>query len=63
MIPSVVTLILLFGIPGYYYIAKIEEKHLLHHFGKEYSEYMQRTGMLLPKIRYIRNKTDSHIAC
>lgn len=51
MIPSVVTLLLLMGFPGYYSVARVEEVQLEHHFGEEYTLYKQRTGMFLPRIR------------
>lgn len=51
LIPSVVTLVLLLGIPGYYYVARTEEIQLKQHFGEEYVLYIQRTGMFLPTLR------------
>ncbi|MCF2137492.1 MAG: isoprenylcysteine carboxylmethyltransferase family protein [Candidatus Thorarchaeota archaeon] len=51
MFPSLVTAILLTGIPAYYQIAIVEERGLLHHFGDTYREYMNRTGRFLPRIR------------
>lgn len=51
LIPSLVTLIFLIGIPGYYSVAKREEVMLVKHFGDRYTEYQRTTGMLLPKPR------------
>ncbi len=50
ILPSLVTMITLTGIWGYYVVSKVEEKHLIQHFGEIYSEYMKRTGRFLPKI-------------
>lgn len=50
LIPSVVTTVMLFGIPAYYSIAKREEEMLLDQFGDEYREYMKRTGRMTPRI-------------
>ena len=38
-----------------FYLARVghEEKMMLDFFGREYKEYMERTGRLLPKIRRI----------
>ncbi len=49
LIPSIVTTVMLFGIPAYYSIAKREEEMLLDQFGDEYREYMKRTGRMTPK--------------
>ncbi len=49
MVPSVLTWITLFGIPGYYFVAQQEEKDLIVHFGEEYRNYMKHAGMFLPK--------------
>lgn len=56
MIPSAATLVILMGIPGYYWISIYEENLLLSHFGYEYELYMQRTGRFLPYIR-LRNRS------
>ncbi len=48
LVPSVVSLILLIGIPGYYNVILYEEKYLLQVFGEEYAEYMEHTGRILP---------------
>ncbi|TFF91392.1 isoprenylcysteine carboxylmethyltransferase family protein [Candidatus Thorarchaeota archaeon] len=48
MLPSLVTTILLSGVPAYNMIAKREEVMLLEHFGDEYREYMNRTGRMVP---------------
>ncbi len=50
LIPSIVTTVMLFGIPAYYSIAKREEEMLLHQFGDEYREYMKRTGRMSPRV-------------
>lgn len=37
---------------GYILIAlQLEERDLVHHFGKQYQEYRQKTSMLLPRTR------------
>ncbi|MHA2004522.1 MAG: methyltransferase family protein [Candidatus Thorarchaeota archaeon] len=51
MLPSMVTLVMLLGYPGYYLISLIEEKHLLQHFGEQYKDYMTRTGRFMPSFR------------
>lgn len=51
MLPSVITLILLIGIPGYYRVALIEEKHLQSHFGEEYDDYRNRSGRFFPRLK------------
>ncbi|MHA1960753.1 MAG: methyltransferase family protein [Candidatus Thorarchaeota archaeon] len=48
MLPSVVSLILLVGVPGYYVVSKTEEDLLLARFGNEYQEYMFRTRRFVP---------------
>jgi protein-S-isoprenylcysteine O-methyltransferase Ste14 len=50
MIPSICTLIILIGIPGYSWISMYEEKLLLAQFGDEYESYMQRSGRFFPYI-------------
>ncbi|MFW9847499.1 MAG: methyltransferase family protein [Candidatus Thorarchaeota archaeon] len=50
LLPSIVTFITLIGIWGYYEISKVEERHLIEHFGENYIEYMKRTGRFLPKL-------------
>ncbi len=51
MLPSMVTLVMLLGYPGYYFISLIEEKHLTQHFGEQYKKYMTRTGRFVPSFR------------
>jgi protein-S-isoprenylcysteine O-methyltransferase Ste14 len=51
LVPSPVTLLLIPGIWGYYLIAQTEETMLLKHFGEEYEEYREHTGMFIPRIR------------
>ncbi|MHA2004568.1 MAG: methyltransferase family protein [Candidatus Thorarchaeota archaeon] len=51
MLPSMVTLVMLLGYPGYYFISLIEEKHLIQHFGEQYKEYMTRTSRFVPSFR------------
>lgn len=51
MIPSVLTVILLIGIPGYYTAAVREEQLLISHFGTDYRNYMMKTGRFMPKLR------------
>ncbi|MFX1368059.1 MAG: methyltransferase family protein [Promethearchaeota archaeon] len=48
VLPTLISLTLLLGFPGYYSIALAEERHLKDHFGDEYVEYMGRTGRFLP---------------
>jgi protein-S-isoprenylcysteine O-methyltransferase Ste14 len=50
LLPTIISLLLLVGFPGYYCIALAEERHLQDHFGDEYVEYMNRTGRFLPKL-------------
>lgn len=51
MIPSVLTVMLLVGIPGYYTAAVREEQLLISHFGNDYQNYMMKTGRFMPKLR------------
>jgi protein-S-isoprenylcysteine O-methyltransferase Ste14 len=51
MMPSVLTVILLVGIPGYYTLAVQEEQLLISHFGNDYRNYMMKTGRFMPKLR------------
>jgi protein-S-isoprenylcysteine O-methyltransferase Ste14 len=51
MLPSIVTLLLLLGYPGYYLVSLAEEKHLIQHFGEQYRSYMSRTGRFLPSLK------------
>ncbi|TFF84742.1 isoprenylcysteine carboxylmethyltransferase family protein [Candidatus Thorarchaeota archaeon] len=51
MWPSILGLVLLMGIPGYYYLSKSEEQHLIDHFGDDYINYMSRTGAFFPRFR------------
>ncbi len=51
MMPSVVTIMLLVGIPGYYSAAVREEQLLISHFGNNYRNYMMKTGRFVPKLR------------
>jgi protein-S-isoprenylcysteine O-methyltransferase Ste14 len=39
------------GIPGYYGIARAEEKILIQKFGEQYVTYQKEVGMFLPKVR------------
>lgn len=41
-------IIILFTIPALVYRIKIEEEFLIKHFGKEYEDYMGRTGRMMP---------------
>ena len=50
MMPSVVTIVLLVGIPGYYLVTVPEESMLISQFGDEYREYVAQTGRLFPKF-------------
>ncbi|MFX0053872.1 MAG: methyltransferase family protein [Promethearchaeota archaeon] len=50
MLPSMVTLLLLLGYPGYYLVSLVEEKHLIQHFGDQYKDYMSRTGRFFPSL-------------
>ena len=51
MLPSLVTLLLVPGFPGYYLVALVEERHLLLHFGNQYKTYMSGTGRFLPSFK------------
>ncbi|MGY5875857.1 MAG: methyltransferase [Candidatus Thorarchaeota archaeon] len=51
LLPSLVSLVLLVGFPGYYIAAKTEEELLLTHFGDEYRDYMMQSGRFLPSVR------------
>jgi len=51
MVPSVVTLVILVGIPGYYQVTGPEEELLISRFGDEYKQYAAQTGKFLPKCR------------
>lgn len=51
MIPSVATIMLLVGLPGYYFVSLVEEQHLIHHFGDDYENYVLETGRFLPVFR------------
>jgi protein-S-isoprenylcysteine O-methyltransferase Ste14 len=51
MVPSVGTLVILVGIPGYYYVTVPEEELLVSRFGDEYREYAAHTGKFLPRAR------------
>lgn len=59
MWPSILSILLLLGIPGYYDLSKLEEEHLIRHFGDEYIDYMNNTGAFLPRLR---RTTNSHAA-
>jgi protein-S-isoprenylcysteine O-methyltransferase Ste14 len=48
---NVVLLPLIVGIPGYYGIARAEEKILIQKFGEQYITYQKEVGMFLPKVR------------
>jgi protein-S-isoprenylcysteine O-methyltransferase Ste14 len=48
---NVVLLVLIVGIPGYYGIARAEEKILIQKFGEQYVTYQKEVGMFLPKVR------------
>ncbi len=50
MIPSVATILLLVGLPGYYLVTFPEESMLISQFGDEYREYVAQTGRLFPKF-------------
>jgi protein-S-isoprenylcysteine O-methyltransferase Ste14 len=51
MVPSVVSLVSLVGIPGYYFVTGPEEELLVSRFDDEYREYAARTGKFLPRVR------------
>ncbi|MGY5852454.1 MAG: isoprenylcysteine carboxylmethyltransferase family protein [Candidatus Thorarchaeota archaeon] len=53
MLPSLVSLVLLVGFPGYYSAAKTEEELLLTQFGDEYRDYMMKSGRFLPSVRRV----------
>ena len=48
---NLVTVVPLIGIPGYVYIARVEEELLVARFGDEYSKYQQTTGKFLPRLQ------------
>lgn len=50
LIPSVLSLLLLMGIPAYYSISRYEEELLISQFGDEYHRYMRQTGRFIPHI-------------
>jgi protein-S-isoprenylcysteine O-methyltransferase Ste14 len=49
--PNLFTLLPLTAIPGYYTLTFDEEKLLMQRFGKEYTEYQNKTGRFIPKLR------------
>ncbi|MFW9845182.1 MAG: methyltransferase family protein [Candidatus Thorarchaeota archaeon] len=51
VLPSLLTLLLVLGFPGYYMVSLVEEKHLLHHFGNQYRNYMAKTGRFFPSLK------------
>ena len=51
---NILLVVCIVGIPGYYTVAKMEEKMLIDRFGDEYREYQKRVGMFIPKILTIR---------
>lgn len=48
---NLTTLMPLIGIPGYVYIARVEEKLLAARFGDEYARYQQTTGKFVSRLR------------
>ena len=48
---NLVAVVPLIGIPGYVYIARVEEELLVARFGDEYSKYQQTTGKFLPRLQ------------
>ena len=48
--PSLFTMILLFGIIGYYKTASVEEIELINKFGDNYMDYIKSTGKFIPKL-------------
>lgn len=51
LLPSVLTLIPLAAIPGYYRVTLKEEELLTTRFGNEYEKYQKKTGRFIPKLR------------
>lgn len=49
--PNLFTLFPWLAIPGYYRVTFDEEKLLTQRFGKEYMEYQEKAGRLVPKFR------------
>ncbi|MHA2224190.1 MAG: methyltransferase family protein [Candidatus Hodarchaeales archaeon] len=47
---SILLLPLLLGIPGYYYMTKIEEDILIEQFGEDYIVYKQSVGRFFPRL-------------
>ncbi len=41
----------LIGVPGYYFMAGIEEKVLIERFGNEYLRYQEKTGRFFPRLK------------
>ena len=48
---NVFLFLLIAGIPGYYRIAKEEERILTKRFGEDYTRYQKRVGMFFPKLK------------
>jgi protein-S-isoprenylcysteine O-methyltransferase Ste14 len=59
LVPSLLTMLPIIGIWGYYRIAEKEEEHLLKHFGEAYSQYMRRTERFFPSFRTKSTPVDS----
>ncbi len=55
LLQNLLILPLLIGIYGYYDLSKYEEAILIDHFGEEYSDYQERVGRFIPRLR--RGKT------
>ena len=56
ILQNILILPLLIGIPGYYELSKYEETILINHFEEEYTDYQERVGRFLPRLRWRKTK-------
>ncbi|MFW9995559.1 MAG: methyltransferase family protein [Candidatus Odinarchaeota archaeon] len=52
--PSLLTLISLSGIIGYYKTASFEEKGMIDRIGESYMDYIKSSGKFMPKITKLK---------